>query len=451
MGPHINQVETDLTLPKQVDLVIIGGGIVGISAALAAAERGHSVLVCEKGVVSGEQSSRNQGWVRKLRRDRREIPLAIAAQHMWDGMSAKLGVDVGFRRGGITMVADTDADINGYETWLKSVRNYDVDSSMVSGTELERLLPGATKTWKAALTCPSDGRAEPQRATAAMVSVARRHGAKIMTDCAVRGVDTANGRVIGVVTEHGRVACNAVIVAAGAWSRRFLSDLDITLPQLKMRATVGRTTAIEGLPETNFWGDGASFRKRLDGGATIANAYMHAAPITPDSFRFFFDFLPALKMEWKGISLRFGKEFFRELADHARVPLDRISPYEKIRILDPKPDMMYLHSTLRQLQKDFPIFQGARIAQAWAGMVEVTPDAVPVISKIDSLSGLVIASGFSAHGFAVGPAAGTLACDLATGHVPIVDPYEFRLSRYTDGSNPKIMVGPSASVEDEVD
>ena len=81
------------------------------------------------------------------------------------------------------------------------------------------------------------------------------------------------------------------------------------------------------------------------------------------------------------------------------------------------------------------------MAQQWAGMIDVTPDAVPVISAVDSLPGFFIATGFSGHGFGIGPGAGRLVADLVTGSDPIVDPTPFRLTRFSDGSRPQPIAG----------
>ena len=110
-------------------------------------------------------------------------------------------------------------------------------------------------------------------------------------------------------------------------------------------------------------------------------------------------------------------------------------------MLDPMPDRTNLRKALRNLAQRFPAFAGARMVQEWAGLIDVMPDAVPVISKIDSLPGLVVATGFSGHGFGIGPAAGRLAADLVTGSTPIVDPTDFRFSRFSDGSKPRPMAG----------
>ena len=437
MGPPVDPVRADTALPESVEVVVIGGGIVGTSTALALAKRGISVALCEKGHIAGEQSSRNWGWVRKGRRDPREMPLIVESLRLWEGMNEAVEGETGFRTTGIVWSCEDDADVARYEAWLEHARPYQIDARMISGAELDRHVPGGAKRWKAAMYCATDGRAEPQKAAPAIATAAQRAGAVIATGCAVRGLDRAGGRVSAVVTERGRIRCNAVVLAGGAWSRRFLADVDITLKQLKVRSSALRTAPLEGGPEDAFWCAKGAYRKRLDGGYSIAQGSVNIVPLVPDSFRYFGDFLPAFKEDWRGLKLRVDGRFRQEWIEARPVPLDQVSPYERCRVLDPEPDRKHNRQALKDLSELFPVFAGARVVQEWAGMIDVTPDAVPVISTVDALPGLVVATGFSGHGFGIGPAAGRLAADLAVGSRPIVDPHHFRLSRFSDGSRPR--------------
>jgi len=441
MGPQVDPVRSDTELPEAVDVVVVGGGIIGTATALALAKRGVSVALCEKGHVAGEQSSRNWGWVRKGRRDPREIPLIVESLRMWERMNETVEGETGFRTTGVVWGCDDDADVARYETWLEHARPYQIDARMISGAELDRHVPNGSKRWKAAMYCATDGRAEPQKAAPAIAAAAQRQGAVVLTDCAVRGLELAGGRVAAMVTERGRIRCNAAVLAGGAWSRRFLMDLGITLPQLKVRSSVMRTAPIENGPEAAFWCSRGAYRKRLDGGYTIANGNVNVVPLVPDSFRFFKDFLPAFTEDWRALKLRADGRFVQEWTEARSVPLDQVSPYERCRVLDPEPDRKYNRQALAALSELFPAFAGARVVQEWAGLIDVTPDAVPVISTVDAVAGLVVATGFSGHGFGIGPAAGRLAADLATGAAPFVDPHDFRLSRFSDGSRPRPIAG----------
>ncbi len=190
-----------------------------------------------------------------------------------------------------------------------------------------------------------------------------------------------------------------------------------------------------------FWDGTTAFRKRADGGYTIADGSRIVVPLTPDSFRLLPLFAPALMMEWKAVRLKLDERFFSEWKEAPSVPWDRPSPYEAARVLDPQPDQKYLDELLDRLRRRFPAFAGARLAQSWAGFIDVTPDLIPVISEVAQVPGLVVATGFSGHGFGISPGAGHLVADLICGVKPIVDPREFRLSRFFDGSNPRPTAG----------
>jgi glycine/D-amino acid oxidase-like deaminating enzyme len=185
-----------------------------------------------------------------------------------------------------------------------------------------------------------------------------------------------------------------------------------------------------------------AYRKRLDGGYTIASAGTITADIVPDSFKFFGDFLPIMKLDLSSPRLKFGHRFFEEWRQTRNVPLDRPSPCEDVRVLDPKPEVAKSETALAKLKTALRVFSEVKVTQYWAGLIDVTPGAVPVISPVDQAPGFFIATVFSGHGFGVGPAAGRLVADLVTGDPPIVDPTAFRFSRFTDGSRAR----PDASI-----
>lgn len=437
-GPTPVAVASDEKLPEEVDVVVIGGGIAGVSTALTLAERGVSVALCEKGEIGAEQSSRNWGWVRKMGRDPREIPLAIEALRQWNGMDSRLGASTGFRVGGIAYLCEDEAALARRSKWLDAARPYQLDTRLISGEEAAKLLPGATRRYAGALYTASDGQAEPQKAAPAMAEGARRHGAHVFTRCAVRGIETKAGRVAAVVTEKGRIRCQGVVLAGGAWSRLFLGSLGVALPQLKMLSSVMRTApGGPELPNGAALGGEYAFRRREDGGYTLANGRAGVHQLVPDSFRLFFDFQAAWKLERKDVRLSFGQRFFEEARLPRRWALDAPSPFEHRRILDPTPSPGILQDASNSLAQALPAMARLDIVQRWAGLIDVTPDAVPVISPVAALPGLVVATGFSGHGFGIGPGAGRLAADLVTDATPVVDPTAFRLSRFAEQPRPK--------------
>ncbi len=432
-GPKLPHFQADLALPKRVDAVVVGGGIIGASTALELAERGHSVLLCEKGQIAGEQSSRNWGWVRISQRDPRELPLMAEAMRIWEGLDARTGHATGYQRSGIVYTAERGREEAKLEAWAPHLAAMDLPGQMLRGDQLNQVMPGHQSKVISGYYTPQDGRAEPQLATHAIALAAQAAGAKVMTECAVRSVETEGGRISGVMTERGRVACSAVVVAGGAWSRLFLGNAGINLPQLKVLNSVLRTSPVQGGPETAIWNAGFSLRKRLDGGYTIANGTENIVDIVPDSLRLGLKFLPSYLEEWRSLQLRFfGSGRWREEAAQARSwSSQQTTPFEKSRILDPAPSQKAIKQAWEAAQSVFPVLQSADVVQSWGGLIDVTPDAVPVISQVDDLPGLFVSTGYSGHGFGIGPAAGRLTADLVTGDAPVVDPHDFRLSRFS--------------------
>jgi len=442
MGPTLDPVDSDETLPKRVEVVVVGGGIIGASAAFWLARAGVPVALCEKGAIAGEQSSRNWGWCRQTMRDPKEIPLAMAALRLWPEMNESVEAETGFRRTGILFAAEDEAELAPLETWLKDAQPYKVDARLVTGDALAALLPGIARPMKGGVFTGSDGRAEPQKAAPAIARAAQRAGAAVLTGCAVRAVETEGGRVAGVVTEKGPIACDAVLLAGGAWSRLFCDGLDLRLPQLKVIATAMRTEPLEGPCDHPVWTGDFAFRKRLDGGYTIATSGVHRHDIKPESFRFLGDFWPTLRREWRSTQPHFGASFFRELATPRRPDASHPGPYEATRTIDPEPSEATNRRTKDALDRAFPVFRQARIAQTWAGSIDVTPDALPVISPVEAVPGFYLATGFSGHGFGIGPAAGRLAADLVMGAAPLVDPAPFRFERFVKGARLSPYGGP---------
>ena len=105
-------------LPASADVLVIGGGIVGVTTALYLARDGLSVVLCEKGVIAGEQSSRNWGWVRAQGRDEAEIPIMLEARQLWRGLSRELGEGLGLAACGVSYLARGEASMTRYEAWL---------------------------------------------------------------------------------------------------------------------------------------------------------------------------------------------------------------------------------------------------------------------------------------------------------------------------------------------
>src|SRR5580704_11322327 len=172
MAPRVDPVRSDDVLPARADVVIVGGGIIGTSTALFLAQKGVSTLLCEKGHIAGEQSSRNWGWCRKMGRDPRELPLIIESLRLWQGMNQLTEAETGFRQPGIMYLAESPAELGQFESWLEHARQYQLDTRILTAAETAELLPGLTGIWQGAMYTASDGKAEPQRGAPAIAAAA---------------------------------------------------------------------------------------------------------------------------------------------------------------------------------------------------------------------------------------------------------------------------------------
>lgn len=410
-------------------MVIIGGGIVGLTAALVLAERRIPVVLLEKGRIAGEQSSRNLGWIRKMGRDLADLPMAIAADHLWEGMATRVGSDVGYRQAGIMYVARSRFEMSAHEQWLASVSDAGLGSRLLNPADIDTLAPGGVGDWAGGIYTASDGRAEPTLVSSAIASKALSRGASLVEQCAARALVMSRGRVSGVATEQGEIRCEAVILAGGLWSRRFLGNHGVALPTLPLVASVVRTAPMEGSTDIAVGAPDFSFRKRLDGGYTITQRGRFVAPLVLDNLLIGHRYLAMLRAQWKNMRLSLGRDFLTDLSLPRRWRGDITSPFERIRTMDPATHEGLNREAMRNAAAAWPVFANAKVAQSWAGMIDVTPDSLPVISAVGSIPGLTVAAGFSGHGFGTAPAAGQLAADIATGVNPLVDPTPYRLDR----------------------
>jgi glycine/D-amino acid oxidase-like deaminating enzyme len=438
MSPALKRIRSDDQLPSSADVVIIGGGIIGATAAYFLARQGLKVALIEKGHVGCEQSSRNWGWCRQQNRDARELPLSGIALRLWDELTEQIGQDLGFRRCGLLYATDDPKQLEEWEKWRETARAFDIDTRMLSGGEAMAAIPANGRSWLGGVHSVNDGKAEPWLAAPAIAEGARALGATIHQECAAHELDLKNGAVAGVLTEKGLIRTGAVLCAAGAWTSAFLRRNGVRFPQASVRQTALRTRPAPNIGEAIYTPD-CTLTRRLDGSYTMAMSGTAVLELTPQGIRYWRSFLPMFLKRLKAVEIGVGKSFLAGPEALGSWSPGKPSPFERVRVLDPPPSRKNMAELLRRVRTRYPALADVQVDHSWGGYVDFTPDAVPVISGVEKLPGLFLAAGCSGHGFGLGPGIGRLAADLIANDTPCVDPAPFRLARLLDGS--KVEVG----------
>jgi len=430
----LRTIESSSKLPTHADVVVIGGGIIGVFTAYFLARRGLSVAVIEKGRIAAEQSSRNWGWCRQQNRDARELTMATKALALWEQFAADTGEDTGFNRCGLLYLTDDEAQIAQWEKWRDFAKTVGVTSHVLSSREAGERGRATGRAWKGGVFSPTDGTADPSKAVPAVASALMKLGGTVLQNCAARGLELEGGSVSGVVTEAGTIKTRTAVLAGGAWASSFCRQLGISFPLATLRQSIMRVaSAADNLPAA-LATSRVAVSRRSDGSYTLAISGRGRVDPTPQLVRYATKFVPMFAKRWRNVSpgglqgLRSGHESLKKWR------LDEPTPMERTRILDPQPDAATIRKTHERAIHLLPVLRETRVLNAWAGYVDCTYDGVPAIGEVPAVPGFILAAGFSGHGFGIGPGAGHLVADLVTGANPIVDPKPFNPGRFKESA-----------------
>ncbi|WP_245413524.1 NAD(P)/FAD-dependent oxidoreductase [Mangrovicella endophytica] len=421
-----------MTSKHDWDLIVVGGGIVGCAAALYAARMGMACLIVERDMIGSAQSGRNLGFVRQQARDFRELPLMIAATRLWEGLEAELGRSIGWHQGGNVSLAMSEVELASRREWqYRGSGEFGLDTRMLSAVETYNLLPHLTPDSGivGAMYTPSDGRAEPARATRAIFEAALQLGASVSLGTGVSRIDVSAGQVTGVWIGGTLHRARTVAVAAGAGSAALLRRVGLDLPQERIRATVARTARRpERMPQC-VSGPTTGIRQDADGAFVISVAGGEY-DVRPDSWRHMRWYAATRRENPEAAKINYLAPLQRLWPHRGQAPLADIPP-SRDRL---RPESQRAEQARQEFGRLFPAFAEVPLQTIWAGEIDTLPDVVPAIGPVSGVEGLLVATGFSGHGFGPGPMAGCVLANLAAGRDAGVDLTGLSPDRFRGGA-----------------
>ncbi|HVE48773.1 MAG TPA: FAD-binding oxidoreductase [Casimicrobiaceae bacterium] len=373
------------------DIVVVGGGIVGAATAYWLADEGHEVALLEAHAIAAMGSGWSLGGVRQSGRHPAEMPLAKAAVALWPSLAERLGRDVEYRQNGNLRLARTPDEVNVIRKLVEDQRAIGLDLTFLPDNGRVRdVAPVLSEHVLAASYCTTDGHANPALTTVAFADAAARLGATIREGVAVHRLVVERGHVSGVETSEGFVPAGVVVVAGGILAPDLLAPLGIDFPIAIRQTTVLQTEPIAQCLDQVFGVANADCagRQEVDGRLRVSSGIGR---------------WPGTAATWREADLT-------------------TSAAEQARIVD-------------LVSRVVPVVRSARAHRFWIGLIDVTPDALPVIDQPSGIENLVVAAGFSGHGFGIGPATGQVVADLALQREPRLELGAFRLSRFAGRSD----------------
>ncbi|MGY1782000.1 NAD(P)/FAD-dependent oxidoreductase [Geodermatophilus sp. SYSU D01036] len=380
-------------LPRSASVVVVGGGVVGLATAYELALAGvPDVVLLERDALGSGSTCRAAGGVRAMFSDPVNVALGARSLETFRDFPARFGQEIDFAPVGYLFLLDDAAAVADFEAAVALQNDLGVPSRMVDVAEAVRLSPMVDPDGLlAAAWSPTDGHCTPESVVLGYASAARRAGVAVLPHCPATGIDVRDGRVAAVATAAGTIETEAVVCAAGPWSAQVGAWAGVDLPVSPLRRQILVTEPVPGLdPHTPFTIDfGTSF-------------YFH----------------------------REGEGLLLGMSDPDETPGFRLTRSDA-----------WLPRLGAAIERRAPALAGVGVASGWAGLYEMTPDHNALIGRAADVEGFLYATGFSGHGFLMGPAVGEVVRDLYVGAQPFVDVSGFDVRRFAGaGVRPELNI-----------
>jgi sarcosine oxidase subunit beta len=374
-------------MEKTSDIIIIGGGIIGVSIAYYLGKmRAKNVSLFEKDVIAGGSTGLCAGGIRRQWTTEVNMRFALQSFEIFQHFEEEFGFPSDFHQIGYLFLARDNDELEIFRKNVEFQNRFSVPSQILSRQEIEVEWPFLrTDDIVGGAYCHTDGFASPHEVTYAIAKGARRHGVKVFEKTEVTAIEVKGGRVVSVMTSQGRVETHTVVNAAGPYA-----------------ANVGKLAGVD-IPVNPI-------RRQLFITAPFPfGKIAPSVPLTIDHRQNFY-----FRREGECILLS--------------------GPQDEKPSFNLTTDFDSMFETADKAMHRVPDFEEARIARGWAGLYEITPDNHAILGKVPEVEGLILAVGFSGHGFQHGPAVGRVIAEVILyGHSESIDIGPVALTRFKKG------------------
>jgi len=352
------------------DVAVVGAGISGSAAAYELARRGHSVVLIDQYGPASMASGWTLAGVRQSGRHPAELPLARSAVAIWQTLAEQLDGATHYRQVGNLRCARNETEVARIEAIVAEHNGLGLEMQLLRGDEVRRIAPLVAESIICASFCPTDGHADPHATVASFVEAGRRLGVATHFGEMVTSVRVEGGRATGVATRTGFIPAGQLVLATGIYGNTLVEPFGYRVPYEVMSATMMRSvpTTAPHLPVIGVANGDTTLRQEVGGHFRIGGGHE----------------------VWDG-----------------QLELD---PWPQVR-----PPAASVADLIARYSAIVPSLSGVKLDRLWCGLIDQTVDTLPVLDVLPQAGGLVLATGFSGHGFCLGPVTGEILADLAEG------------------------------------
>ncbi len=364
------------------DVVVIGGGVSGLSSAYFLAKAGLDVVVVEKGIVGSEASGRNGGMISERTDEPALVPLAAESVRLWSKLDDELGYPTEFIHQGRIQVAVSEEEMGDLFGEQEVALRHGISVERLDPSQIQDLVPGISDRTLGGLFFANGGHANPQRSVQAFAWAFQDLGGRLYQNTAVTGFAVDNDKVTSVETTAGTIATDMVVAAAGPQTALLAEIVGVQVPVAPARVEILATAPLPPLFDIALVGNGLYGRQAARGNLLFGGG----------------------AHEWTDIELTADPD---------------------------KPNTPLIRNIARRLAELLPDVADVPVLRSWAGIVEQSPDYMPIIDFAETPSNYIVVTA-SAHGFGISPATGKTVSDMVLHGKSSIDVSGLGLDRFVD-------------------